>query len=79
VEANGMSVLRVITIGNSVGVILPKEILKRLGVGTGDNLYVVETKTGIQLTAYDPSFAQQVEAAECVMHEDVHALKKLAE
>lgn len=74
-----MSVLKVTTVGNSVGVILPKEILERLRVGKGDSLYVVETKNGIQLTAYDPAFAQQVEIAERVMREDRDALKKLAE
>jgi len=73
------SILKVTTIGNSVGVILPREILERLRVGKGDSLYVVETKNGIQLTAYDPAFAQQVEAAERVMREDRDALKKLAE
>src|SRR5678810_909454 len=55
-----MGVLKVTTVGNSVGVILPKEILERLRVKRGDSLYVVETKNGIQLTAYDPAFAQQV-------------------
>lgn len=79
VEGEGMSVLKVTTVGNSVGVILPKEILERLRVGKGDSLYVVETKNGIQLTAYDPAFAQQVEIAERVMREDRDALKKLAE
>lgn len=79
VEVIEMSVLKVTTVGNSVGVILPKEILERLRVGKGDSLYVVETKNGIQLTAYDPAFAQQVEIAERVMREDRDALKKLAE
>ena len=74
-----MNILKVTTVGNSVGVILPKEILERLRVGKGDSLYVVETKNGIQLTAYDPSFAEQVEVAERVMREDRDALKKLAE
>ena len=74
-----MNVLKVTTVGNSVGVILPKEILERLRVGKGDSLYIVETKNGIQLTAYDPAFAEQVEAAERVMREDRDALKKLAE
>ena len=74
-----MRVLKVTIIGNSVGVILPREILDRLGVGIGDNLYVVETTNGVQLTAYDPAFAQQREAAERVMSEDRDALKKLAE
>ena len=74
-----MNVLKITTIGNSAGVVLPKEILERLRVGKGDSLYVVETKHGIQLTAYDPAFAQQVEVAERVMREDRDALKKLAE
>ena len=74
-----MSILKVTTVGNSVGVILPKEILERLRVGKGDSLYVIETKQGIELTAYNPEFAAQVEVAERVMREDLDALKKLAE
>jgi putative addiction module antidote len=74
-----MGILEVTTVGNSVGVTLPKEILERLRVGKGDSLYVVETKNGILLTAYDPAFAEQVEAAERVMREDRDALKNLAE
>jgi putative addiction module antidote len=73
-----ISVLKVITVGNSVGVILPKEILERLRVKRGDSLYVVETKNGIELTAYNPAFANQVETAERVMREDRDALQKLA-
>ncbi len=74
-----MGVLKVTTVGNSVGVILPKEILERLGVTRGDSLYVIETKNGIELTSYNPEFASQVEVAERVMREDRDALKKLAE
>jgi putative addiction module antidote len=74
-----MGVLKVTTVGNSVGVILPKELLERLRVGKGDNLYVVETKNGIELTPYNPEFARQMEAAERVMREDRDALRKLAE
>ena len=73
-----MSVLKVTTIGNSVGVILPNEILERLRVKKGDALYAIETKNGIELTAYDPDFAAQVETAERVMREDGDALRKLA-
>src|SRR5687767_15312300 len=73
-----MSVLKVTTIGNSVGVILPKEILERLRVKRGDSLYAIETKNGIELTAYNPEFANQVEIAERVMREDRDALRKLA-
>lgn len=74
-----MGVLKVTTVGNSVGVILPKEILERLRVTRGDSLYVIETKNGIELTSYNPEFAGQVEVAERVMREDRDALKKLAE
>ena len=73
-----MSVLKVTTVGNSVGVILPKEILERLRVKKGDSLYAIETKNGIELTAYNPEFARQVEIAERVMREDRDALRKLA-
>lgn len=74
-----MAVLKVTTVGNSVGVILPKELLERLRVGKGDSLYVIETKQGIELTPYNPEFARQMEAAERVMREDRDALRKLAE
>ncbi len=74
-----MSILKLTTVGNTVGVILPKDILERLRVQKGDSLYVVETKQGIELTPYNPEFAAQMEAAERVMREDRDALRKLAE
>lgn len=74
-----MGVLKLTAVGDSVGVILPKEILERLRVQKGDSLYVVETRQGIELTPYNPEFAAQMEAAERVMREDRDALRKLAE
>jgi putative addiction module antidote len=74
-----MSTLKLTTVGNSAGVVLPKEILQRLRVDKGDLLYVLETPNGIELTPYDPEFAAQMEAAERVMREDRDVLKKLAE
>ncbi|HEV8581022.1 MAG TPA: AbrB/MazE/SpoVT family DNA-binding domain-containing protein [Thermoanaerobaculia bacterium] len=71
--------LKLTTIGNSTGVILPREILQRLRVDRGDTLYVVETPTGIELTPYNPEFAAQIEVAERVMREDRDVLRKLAE
>ncbi len=41
-----MNILKVTTVGNSVGVVLPKELLERLRVGKGDSLYVIETRQG---------------------------------
>jgi len=74
-----MTTLKVTTIGNSVGVVLPRELLERLRVGKGDSLFALETPKGIELTAYDPEFGAQMDAAERVMREDRDALKKLAE
>ena len=71
--------LKLTTIGNSTGIVLPKEILSKLHVQKGDSLYVVETPNGIELTPYDPDFAEQMETAEQIMREDRDALKKLAE
>ena len=74
-----MTILKLITIGNSTGVILPRELLQRLRVNRGDNLYAVETPNGIELTPYDPDFADQMETAERVMREDRDVLKRLAD
>ncbi len=74
-----MNILKVTTVGNSVGIVLPKELLERLRVQKGDSLYVIETKQGIELTPYNPEFAAQMEAAERVMREDRDALRRLAE
>lgn len=74
-----MSTLKLTTVGNSVGVVLPKDLLARLRVGKGDTLYAVETPNGVELTPYDPHFAAQMDAAETIMREDRDVLKKLAE
>lgn len=74
-----MTKLKVVTVGNSVGITLPKEILERLRVQKGDSLFAVETPNGIELTPYDPEFARQMDVAEDVMHEWRDVLRKLAE
>ncbi|HEY7513512.1 MAG TPA: AbrB/MazE/SpoVT family DNA-binding domain-containing protein [Vicinamibacteria bacterium] len=74
-----MRTLKLTTIGNSTGVVLPKEVLQRLRVEKGDNLYMLETPNGIELVPYDPAFVTQLEVAERVMREDRDVLKKLAE
>ena len=74
-----MSSLKLTGIGNSVGVVLPKDLLARLRVKRGDRLYAIETPNGIELTPYDPAFAAQMDAAEEIMREDRDVLKKLAE
>ncbi|REJ82785.1 MAG: AbrB/MazE/SpoVT family DNA-binding domain-containing protein [Acidobacteria bacterium] len=66
-------------VGNSTGVILPREVLEKLRVERGDVLSVVETPDGIELTPYDPDFADQMEVAERVMREDRDVLRLLSE
>ena len=74
-----MSILKLTTVGDSVGIILPREMLERLKVQTGDSLYAVETKQGIELTPYNPELAAQLDTAEKVMREDRDVLRKLAD
>lgn len=71
--------LKLRAIGNSTGVVLPKEILEKLRVRQGDELMVLETPDGITLTSYDPEFARQMDVAENVMRRRRNLLRKLAE
>lgn len=74
-----MTELKVITVGNSIGVVLSKDLLAKLRVNKGDKLYVTETPNGIELTPYNPDFSLQMQKAEEIMREDRDVLKKLAE
>ncbi|MGH8273872.1 MAG: AbrB/MazE/SpoVT family DNA-binding domain-containing protein [Gammaproteobacteria bacterium] len=71
--------LKIITVGNSAGVVLPKELLARLHMGKGDTLYVTEVPDGFKLQPYDPEFERQMGVAEKIMREDRDLLHKLAD
>ena len=71
--------LKITTVGSSAGIVLPKSILERLRVEKGDTLYAIETPNGIELTPYDPEFAEEMEIAEKVMRDNRDLLRKLAE
>jgi putative addiction module antidote len=73
-----MHLLKLTQVGNSVGVILPKELLTRLRVEKGDTVYVTETPEGVVLTPYDPSVAAQVEVGRQFMREYRDAFHELA-
>lgn len=73
-----MATLKLRAIGNSVGVVLPKELLARLRLGEGDTLQVVEVPEGIRLQRADPDFEQQMEAAREVMRRRRAVLRELA-
>lgn len=70
--------LKITRIGNSAGIVLPKEVLARLRVGPGDALHLTEAPDGMRLTAHDPDFAATMDLAEEIMREDRNILRELA-
>ncbi len=73
-----MAALKLISVGNSVGVILPKDILARLGLEKGDSLFAIEAPDGLQLSRRDPDHETQMEVAESLMHKWRNVLRELA-
>jgi putative addiction module antidote len=73
-----MHALKLTQIGNSVGVILPKEVLARLNLVKGDTLFVTNTPDGVALTPYDPNFQTQMTAARNIMRKRRNVLHELA-
>jgi putative addiction module antidote len=73
-----MATLKLRAIGNSVGVVLPKEVLARLRVQEGDVLHVVEAKDGLILSRLDPQVAEQLEAGREVARQYRDTLSILA-
>jgi len=71
--------VKVTTVGNSVGIVLPREVLEKLSVEKGDTLYITETPNGVQLTPYSADLAAKIEVAEKVMRDYRDVLRKLAE
>ena len=70
--------LKITKIGNSAGIILPKELLARLRAGVGDVLYLSEAPDGVRLSVVDPDFAAKMDTAEAIMREDRDILRVLA-
>jgi len=70
--------LKLTQIGNSVGVILPKEVLSMLRVEKGDTLYMTEAPDGLRITPHSPEFEKQMAAARDIMKKRRAALRELA-
>jgi putative addiction module antidote len=74
-----MATLKLRAIGNSVGVVLPKELLTRLNIGEGDTLHVVEQPGGsLLLTTLDPGVAEQLQRGRDIMRRYRNVLHELA-
>ena len=70
--------LKITKIGNSAGVVLPKELLTHLGAQVGETLSVITTPRGIELVHAEPDFEEQMTVAREVMARRERALKELA-
>jgi putative addiction module antidote len=73
-----MTALKLTQIGNSVGVILPKEVLARMNLEKGDTVYLTDAADGVTLTPYSPDFALQMTAARKIMKKRRDVLRELA-
>jgi len=71
--------LKLRKIGNSLGVVLPKEAVSRLQAGEGDRLFLIEGPNGVyQLTPYDPAFEKKMQQAEIIIGRYRNTLHTLA-
>ncbi|MFM9883056.1 MAG: AbrB/MazE/SpoVT family DNA-binding domain-containing protein [Burkholderiales bacterium] len=73
-----MHTLKLTQIGNSIGVILPKDVIARLKVEKGDSLFISETPGGYALTPYDPAIDEQLQAGRDFMREYRDTFHQLA-
>ncbi|HUO18440.1 MAG TPA: AbrB/MazE/SpoVT family DNA-binding domain-containing protein [Steroidobacteraceae bacterium] len=70
--------VKVRKVGNSLGVILSRDVVEALGVAEGDELFAIRTPDGIRLTPYDPDFAQAIESTREYMRRHRNAMRELA-
>ena len=73
-----MHTLKLTQIGNSVGVILPKEALARLKLGKGESVFLTETPDGYAITPYDPALEDEIQAGREFMREYRDTFHQLA-
>jgi putative addiction module antidote len=73
-----MTALKLTQIGNSVGVILPKDVLARLKLAKGDMVFVTDAVDGVRLTPYDPTLDEELKAGREFMREFRDTFHQLA-
>lgn len=73
-----MFTLKLTQVGNSVGVILPKELLAKMNVEKGDEIFVTESPDGMRITPHNPDFEAQMKLAREIMKERRAVLRELA-
>jgi putative addiction module antidote len=70
--------LKLTKIGNSLGLILPKEVLARLKLAKGDEIFITESPEGYRITPHNPAFEAQMKAARTIMKRRRAVLRELA-
>ncbi|HOO50001.1 MAG TPA: AbrB/MazE/SpoVT family DNA-binding domain-containing protein [Alphaproteobacteria bacterium] len=70
--------VKITQIGNSKGIILPKDVLDKLNLDKGDTLWLVDSPLGFSASVYDPEFAEQMDAARAIMKKRKNVLHELA-
>jgi putative addiction module antidote len=70
--------IKIRKIGNSLGLILPREELDRLHLSEGDALTITRTQDGVEISAYDPQFEMKIRAFEKTRRKYRNALRELA-
>jgi putative addiction module antidote len=73
-----MHMLKLTQIGNSIGVIFPKDLLAKLNLEKGDEIFLTESPDGFRITKHDPEFEAQMAIAREVMKENRAVLRELA-
>ncbi len=73
-----MQALKLTQIGNSVGLILPKEVLARLKLEKGDTVFLTDAPGGVTITPHDAGFEAQMDAARKIMKSRRNVLRELA-
>ncbi len=71
--------LKIRKFGNSLGVVLPKEVVQRLNSGEGEKLFLTESSDGAyRLTPFDPGFEKKMATAEDIMRRYRNTLRELS-
>lgn len=73
-----MHKLKLTAVGNSTGVILPREVLARLRAEKGDTIFLTETPDGFRVTPYDAEFEKQMKIGRKILKKHRGLLRELA-
>jgi putative addiction module antidote len=73
-----MHTLTVTSVGNSLGVVLPKDVTSSMELQKGDKIFLTKAPDGYRLTPYDPEFKEQMETARKVMKKRRNVLRQLS-